>query len=326
MSPRHRSLLPWLALLVIYVVWGSTYMAIRVVVREMPPLTAAALRFSIAGVFMGALALYVDRRAPRPTLRQVLDYSLVGVLLLSVGNALVMWSEQRIASSIAALIIATTPVWLTLLDGLRPGGQPWTARVWTGTLIGLAGAALVARPEGGVQAGHWPAILALQLATLAWSVGSLYQQSLQRRLPVSTASAIEMLAASVVLFAAARVFGEDASRIAHASRDAWLGVAYLVVFGSIVGFTAFAYALNELPATTVGTYAYVNPVVAVALGAAFLGEPLTSGILSGGALILVAVVLTTRRPAAASEEKRPADDAPALPPPRLAVDGCDQVR
>jgi drug/metabolite transporter (DMT)-like permease len=325
MSPRHRSLLPWLSLLVIYVVWGSTYMAIRVVVREMPPVTTAALRFAVAGLLMGGLALYADRKHPRPSRRQVLDYSLVGVLLLSVGNALVMWSELRIPSGIVALIVGTVPLWLTLIEGLRPGGRPWTFRLWAGTLVGLFGVALVARPEGGVEAGHWPAILALQAATIAWVVGSLYAQSIQPRLPVFTASAIEMLAASVVLFGASRLFREDMGLIAQASRGAWMGVAYLVVFGSIVGFTAFAYCLNELPASTVGTYAYVNPVVAVALGALFLGERLTPGLLAGGVLILVAVVLTTRsRPAPAAREA--AAEAPVPGPTRLAVDACDQVR
>jgi drug/metabolite transporter (DMT)-like permease len=326
MSPRHRAVLPWIALFVIYVVWGSTYMAIRVVVREMPPVSAAALRFSIAGLLMGLIALVADRGHPRPTWRQVFAYSVVGVLLLSVGNALVMWSEKRIPSGIAALIVATVPLWLTVIDGVRPGGRPWTARLWTGTLIGLVGVALVARPEGGLGAGHWPAILALQGATISWVVGSLHAQSIRPRLPVASASAIEMLAASAVLFVASRVVGEDAGLVWSASRDAWLGVAYLVTFGSIVGFTAFAYCLNELPASVVGTYAYVNPVVAVALGALFLGERLTPGLLAGGVLILVAVVLTTRgqREASRPPVNAPEDVVPVAP--RLVAEGCDQVR
>jgi drug/metabolite transporter (DMT)-like permease len=322
MSPRHRSLLPWLSLLVIYVVWGSTYLAIRVVVREMPPLAAAALRFSVAGLLMGGLALRADRRHGRPSLRQLLDYSLVGVLLLSVGNALVMWSEQRIPSGIAALIVGTTPLWLTFAEGLLPGRRPWTARLWAGTLVGLLGVGLVARPEGGLEAGHWPAILALQVATIAWVTGSLHAQSIQPRLPVFSASAVEMLAASAVLTAASLLFGEDFGRLAAASRTAWMGLAYLVVFGSIVGFTAFAYCLNELPASTVGTYAYVNPVVAVGLGAVFLGERLTPGLLIGGLLILVAVVLTTR------SRSEPGAGAPAanVLAGALAADGCDRAR
>lgn len=295
-APAHRRrLLPWISLLVVWVVWGSTYLAMRVVVAEMPPLPAAGTRFAVAGAIMALVALVVDRRHGWPTRRQILDYSLVGVLLLSVGNALVMWSEQTVPSGIAALIVATVPIWILLLDGLRPGGEPWTARVWVGTVVGLAGVALVARPEGEVGGAHWLAIVALQAACLSWTIGSLYAQSVPKRLPLASAAAVEMLAGAVMLFAAAAATGSDWDRMAAASPRAWAGVLYLVVFGSLVGFTAFAYCLNELPATTVGTYAYVNPVVAVVLGALVLGEPLTPGLLAGGALIVLSVVLTTLR-------------------------------
>jgi drug/metabolite transporter (DMT)-like permease len=290
-----RALLPWLALFVVWVVWGATYLAMRVVVREVPPLPAAGLRFACAGAIMCVVAAIVDRRSPRPSPRQVLDYALIGVLLLSVGNTLVMWSERTVPSGTAALIVATVPVWLLLLDGLRPGGQAWTARVWLGTTIGLFGVALVANPQRGTGAAHWLAILALQSATLAWTVGSLYAQSVRNRLPLATAAAIEMLAGAAVILVAAWLFGADWKHLAAASPRAWAGIAYLVVFGSLVGFTAFAYCLNELPASTVGTYAYVNPVVAVVLGWLVLGEPLTPRLLGGGALILASVVLTTLR-------------------------------
>jgi drug/metabolite transporter (DMT)-like permease len=295
MSPRHRQLLPWFALLVVYVVWGSTYLAIRIVVRDMPPLATASLRFLVAGLVMGGVALVVDRSHGWPTRRQWADYALVGVLLLAGGNALVMWAEKTIPSGIAALIVATVPLWLVLLDGLRPGGQPWTLRVWLGTLVGLCGVALVARPEAGVSAGHWRGILALQVAALSWTLGSLYAQSVPKRLPLFTASSVEMIAGSAVLLAESRLFGEDLTLFRSASRDSWLALAYLGIFGSLLGFTAFAYCLNELPAPTVGTYAYVNPVVAVALGRLLLREPLYPGLLLGAALILIAVVLSTVR-------------------------------
>jgi drug/metabolite transporter (DMT)-like permease len=292
--PRRR-LLPWISLLVVWVVWGSTYLAMRVVVREMPPLAGAGTRFLCAGTLMGLVALVVDRGTGWPGRRQWLDYALIGVLLLSVGNSLVMWAERTVPSGIAALIVATVPLWLLLLDGLRPGGEPWTARVWIGTAVGLVGVALVARPAGEVSASHWLAIVALQVACLSWTVGSLYAQQVPKRLPLASAAAIEMLAGAVVALAASCLFGEDWSRMAAASTHAWGGVFYLVLFGSLVGFTAFAYCLNELPATTVGTYAYVNPVVAVALGWLVLAEPLTPGLLAGGLLIVVSVALTTLR-------------------------------
>jgi drug/metabolite transporter (DMT)-like permease len=295
-AAARRRLLPWLSLVVVWIVWGSTYLGMRIVVSEMPPLPAAGTRFLIAGSFMGLVALRVDRSRGWPTRRQLLDYAAIGVLLLSVGNSLVMWAERVVPSGIAALIVATVPVWILLLDGLRPGGRPWTLRLWIGAAIGLAGVFLVARPEGEVDASHWQAIVALQVACLSWTIGSLYAQSVPERLPLASAAAVEMLAAGAVIVLATRLFGSDWGLVASASPRAWGGLLYLVVFGSLVGFTAFAYCLNELPASTVGTYAYVNPVVAVVLGSLILREPLTPGLVAGGALIVVSVVVTTLRP------------------------------
>jgi len=307
MSPRHRRLLPWLALFVVYVVWGSTYMAIRIAVREMPPFAAAATRFGASGLVMAAIAFFVDRGHGRPTRRQLADYALVGVLLLAFGNAMVMWAEQRIPSGITALIVAMVPTWLTFFDGLRPHGQPWTLRVWLGVLVGMAGVALVARPGGGLEAGHWPAVAMLMVASIAWSIGSLYSQSVPRRLPLFSAAAVEMLAGASLLAAESRLMNEDLGRFVSASPQAWLALLYLAVFGSLVGFTAFAFCLNELPATTVGTYAYVNPVVAVVLGSLFLGERVSPGLVAGAVLILGAVLLTTTR----RRPPRPAHEASA---------------
>jgi drug/metabolite transporter (DMT)-like permease len=294
-AAKHR-LLPWFSLLVVWVVWGSTYMAIRIVVRSLPPFAAAGLRFLVAGLVMAAAAAALHGAAARPSAGQLRRYAVVGTLLLGVGNGCVMWAEQGIPSGIAALIVATVPLWITLVDGLRPGGQPWTTRGWVGVAVGLVGVALVARPEGTLAREHVLGIAALQLGALSWTAGSLYAQSVQPRPPLATVSAIEMLAGAGVLLLESRLAGEDLARFAAAPREAWGGLAYLAVFGSLVGFTAFAHCLNELPAATVGTYAYVNPVVAVALGALFLDEPLSAWLLAGGALILVAVLLTTRKP------------------------------
>jgi len=293
---RYRRYLPWIALFTIYVVWGSTYLAIAIAVKEIPPFFAAFLRFLVAGVVMAGLALVFDPRDRRPSRRDLLDYGLIGMLFLGFGNGLVMWSEQRVPSGIAALVVATVPLWTTLLDGVRPGGVPWTLRGWLGTALGLLGVALVARPGGaGIAAGHLTGILALQLASLSWTFGALYSKSVKRPLPVLTASAIEMLAGSLVLLIESQLVGEDLGLVALASGRAWGALVYLVIFGSLIGFTAFAYCLSVLPAGTVSTYAYVNPVVAVALGAFVLDEEVSMGLLGGAVLILLAVVLTTRR-------------------------------
>jgi len=288
--------LPWLSLLIIYLVWGSTYMAIRILVAEVPPLAAASLRFLVAGLTLGAVALRFDRARGWPSPRQWLDYGLIGVLFLGIGNGCVMWSEKRVPSGIAALLVASVPLWLTFLDGIRPGGRPWTLRVWVGVALGLGGVAIVARPSA-AGSGQWLAVLALEIASLSWSIGALYSQSLKKQLPVFRAAAIEMLAGGAFLAAESTFAGEDLGAFAVASRGAWLGIGYLAVFGSLVGFTAFAYCLRELPASTVGTYAYVNPVVAVVLGRVFLGEPLSVGLLFGAISILGAVVLCARPPA-----------------------------
>jgi drug/metabolite transporter (DMT)-like permease len=256
---------------------------------------------------MALIAVVTDRKHGRPSLRQLADYALIGVLLLAFGNAMVMWAEQRIASGTTALIVATVPTWLTFFDGLRPRGQPWTLRVWLGVLLGMAGVALVARPGGGMEPGHWTAVGGLLLASIAWSIGSLYSQSVPRRLPLFSAAAVEMIAGAVVLLGESLVMKEDWGRFASASPQAWLAIVYLFVFGSLVGFTAFAFCLNELPASTVGTYAYVNPVVAVLLGSLFLGEPVSAGLVLGAVLILGAVLLTTAKRRA----PKPAREAPA---------------
>jgi drug/metabolite transporter (DMT)-like permease len=303
--------LPWIALLTIYVVWGSTYAAIAVVVKEIPPFAAAFTRFLLAGVVMGVVALAHDPVTSRPRGRQWLDYALIGMLFLGFGNGLVMWAEQRVPSGIAALIVATVPLWTTLLDGLRPGGTPWTLRGWIGTAVGLVGVALVARPGGeGLAEGHLAGVLALCTASLSWTIGALYSQSLRSPLPVFTASAVEMVAGALVLLGESFAMGEDWARLPAASSQAWGALLYLVVFGSLVGFTAFAYCLTVLPAGTVSTYAYVNPVVAVSLGALLLGEPVSAGLLGGALLILLAVLLAARK-----------SWARAAPPPRVERGG-----
>jgi drug/metabolite transporter (DMT)-like permease len=289
--PQHR--LAWLALFTVYVAWGSTYLAIRVVVRTMPPFAAAGLRFAVAGLAMAVVVWLVERPQRLPTWRQWRDYGLVGVLLLVGANGLVMWAEKSVPSGVTSLIVATVPVWLTLLDGLRPGGQPWSVRGWLGTLIGLVGVALVVRPATGAESLHWPGIVALQCAALSWSLGSLYSQAIAARLSALSAAAIEMLSAALGLLLLSRLTGEQWQQLVDSPASAWLGLAYLIVFGSLVGFTAFAHAIAELPAGTVGTYAYVNPVVAVILGAVLLNERISTHMVLGAGLILGGVLLAT---------------------------------
>src|SRR5262245_38982919 len=226
---KYRRFLPWLALFTIYVVWGSTYLAIAIAVKELPPFFAASVRFLVAGLVLGGVALAFDPKDRRPSRRDWLDYGVIGVLFLGFGNGLVMWSEQRVPSGIAALVVATVPLWTTLLDGLRPGGTPWTLRGWIGTALGLVGVVLVARPGAGVAQGHLTGIGALQLASIAWTIGALYSKSVKKPLPVFTASAIEMVVGSLALFVESRLAGEDLGLVAAASGQAWAAMLYLVI-------------------------------------------------------------------------------------------------
>jgi drug/metabolite transporter (DMT)-like permease len=295
MSGNTRRWLPWIALFTIYVVWGSTYLAIAVAVKEIPPFFAAFSRFLASGLVMAGIALRFDPKDRRPQGRDWLDYALIGILFLGFGNGLVMWSEQSVPSGIAALIVATIPLFTLLFEGLRPGGQAWTLRGWLATAVGLVGVALVARPSSAIAPpGYLAGVAALLFASVAWTVGALYSQSVKKPLPVFTATAIEMIAGSLFLLLESFALREDLAPVTTASPHAWAALGYLVVFGSLIGFTAFAYCLTVLPASTVSTYAYVNPVVAVMLGALILHEPVSVGLIGGATLILFAVVLTTR--------------------------------
>lgn len=308
---RPASWWPWLSLGTIYVIWGSTYLAIRIVVREMPPFAAASLRFMVAGLVLLVLSSWRAGERRLPTGRQWRDYGIAGALLLGGGNAGVMWSETRVSSGVAALLVATVPLWIALLDRFRKGGQRWSASLWVGIGLGLLGVAAVARPSS--SGGEWAGIVVLQAGALSWTLGVLQAQSIASRLPPLSAAAVEMITGSVVLFLTSCVAREPRAHLFTASAAAWSALAYLTIFGSLVAFTAFAYCLNHLPASIVSTYAYVNPVMAVVLGRIFLKEPLPGSLVAGAALIVAAVVLTTRsiRP---EPRRAGADAGPSGPP------------
>ena len=287
------------ALGIVYVVWGSTYLAIRYTIEGFPPLLSGALRFSVAAMLMlGFLALR-RQSALRSTRVQLTTAAVSGILLLAGGNGLVTVAEQRVDSGLAALLIACVPLWIVILRLLlrdRPG--PATA---LGVLIGLAGVALIFVPggSGGTDLGY--AALTV-LAALSWAVGSLLVTL--RPVPADplTLTAVQMVAGGLVLLVAAAAHGELA-RFApgDAPRSAWFALCYLIVFGSLIAFTAYVWLLGNAPVSIVSTYAYVNPAVAVLLGALIAGERLTGSALAGGLVILAAVALVVT---AESRERR----------------------
>jgi len=281
-----------LAFLAIYVLWGSTYLAIRVGVETLPPLGMAATRFLVAGVLLGAWTL-LQGKFERATLVHWRSATIVGALLLFGGNGCVVLAETRVESGVAALVIATTPLWMISIHALAPGGtRPRPVEI-AGLALGFAGVWVLVDPGVGWAVDPLGTVL-LVIATISWASGSLYSRSAPLPRSPLQGAAMEMLAGGAVLLVASLVRGEWASvEPARFSLASIASLAYLVVFGSLVGFSAYIWLLRVTTPAKVATYAYVNPVVAVALGWAVLSEPITTDTLVATALIVAAVVLTT---------------------------------
>jgi drug/metabolite transporter (DMT)-like permease len=285
------------ALLTVYLIWGSTYLAIRVVVTHgIPPLLGMGLRFLLAGALLaGVLAVRRGPRALRISRAQIVTSAVVGVLLLFGGNGFVAVAEQALPSGLAALLVSTTPLWLVVL-GLITGDRARVASV-VGTLIGFAGTAVLARPGGSGGAPLWAVGLIL-LATLCWASGSLFSRRRPDPANAFVASAYQMLIGGAVLTVVGLARG-DAARfdVSAVPPAGWWALAYLVVVGSLVAYTAYFWLLGNAPLQLVSTYAYVNPVVAVILGWLLLGEQVSLPVLIGGALAVVgvAVVISAER-------------------------------
>jgi drug/metabolite transporter (DMT)-like permease len=308
------------ALLTVYLVWGSTYLAIRYAIETLPPFSMAGLRFLLAGAVLLAWALATG--APRPRRGHWGPSLGIGGLLLLGGNGAVVWAEQRIPSGIAALIVAVEPVAIALLAPLVLGHRRAGARVAIGLGAGVFGVAILVVDPSGLDPTSIDVAgtLAVVLGAISWAFGSLW--SVRAALPESRAmaSALQMLFGGALLLAAGGLSGEwGRFALEQASVRSVLAFLYLVVFGSIVAFSAYSYLIRSAPPSVASTYAFVNPVVAVLLGWAAAGEPLNWRVGVASGLILAAVVLMIRgepgagegRPAAAG---RPQRDGPECPP------------
>ncbi|MGW0467965.1 EamA family transporter [Streptomyces sp. NPDC003027] len=289
-TPRRISGAVWAALGIVYVVWGSTYLGIRIVVETMPPFLSAGARFVTAGLILAGLIAW--RRGPaalKVTRRQLASAVVVGLLLILGGNGLVVLAETSIPSGLAALLIAVVPAWVVLLrtaSGERPGGS-----AVLGVLLGLAGLAVLTLPglSGDV---HLGGVLLVILAALLWSVGSFSSGRIPMPSNPFTASAYEMIAGGLGGIVVGLVRGEQHGLdLSALSTRSWVALAYLVLFGSLIGFTAYAWLLQSAPLSLAATYAYVNPVVAVLLGALVLNEALTWPIALGGGIVVAGVCL-----------------------------------
>ncbi|WP_082526536.1 EamA family transporter [Kitasatospora sp. MBT63] len=283
----------WAALGIVYVVWGSTYLAIRVVVETMPPLLSASARFSAAAPLLALLLVWRQGvGALRVTRRQLGSAVLVGLLLLVGGNGLVVLAERSVPSGMAALLVASVPLWVVVLN-LAGGRRPAVATL-AGVLLGLAGLVVLTSPglSGQVRLGG---LLSVVLGALIWAFGSFLAGRLEMPANAMAASVYEMAAAGLGagLLAVVRHEPQHFDPAAVSGRS-WAALAYLVVFGSLIAFTAYAWLLQRAPLSLVATYAYVNPVVAVLLGWLVLAEPLTWPVLLGGAIVVSGVFLVVR--------------------------------
>ncbi|MFL6239617.1 MAG: EamA family transporter [Actinomycetes bacterium] len=299
----------WLALGTVYVVWGSTYLAIRVAVRTIPPFISAGSRFLVAALIVGAvLALGRGMSSLRVTLPEVLGCTFVGGMLLLGGNGLVVLAEQHIDSGLAALVVAAVPLWIVLLR-LMSGDRPRTPTILA-VLVGFGGIALLLAPGGGST--RIVGILTVLAGSLCWSIGSFRAGRLRLPADPFVTTFYEMVAGGTLMFVVAVARGEfthfSLSDVSGKSAASWV---YLVVAGSMLAFTAYVWLLQNAPISFVATYAYVNPAVAVALGALLLGEHIGWPVLAGGAIVIASVAVVV------SVEHRPQQEAvrAAVPAP-----------
>ena len=291
-----------LAFAIIYFVWGSTFLAIRVGVQEVPPFLLAAMRFLVSGIVLyGWMRL---KGTPSPNARQWAGATLLGALIFLIDYGCLFWAEQRVPSGIAAVVLATIPVFITLLEIGFLRTQRLTVRLGLALLAGLCGVAVLTIHSfsfGEVPINHAGA-LALLLASFTWSVATI----LTRRLPLPASkpmsAAAQMTAGGIQLLILATLSGELAGfHVAAVSAKAWFALLYLIIAGSIVGFTAYIWLLHYESPTKVGTYAYVNPVVAVALGYFVGGEAVGPRTLVGAVLVLISVIAITTTPRKSEE-------------------------
>lgn len=305
----------WAAMIAVYIVWGSTYLAIRFAVQTMPPFLMAAVRFLLAGSL-----LFVVRRLagdPIPSRIEIRGAGIVGLFLLLGGNGGVVWAEQTVPSGLAALMVSSSPLWMLLIEAIFPGGRKPSFRSMIGVAVGFIGVLVLFWPgDGSGLAGVNPlGAAALIFATVSWAFGSIYSRHL--RLPSSPmmGTAVEMMIGGLLLLAAGGVTGEfgrlDLSAI---STSSLLGLGYLIIFGSLVGFTAYTWLLRVAPTSLVSTYAYVNPLVALVLGTVIGSETFGPRTLIAAAIILGSVALITMQSPNRAENPKPVVEKIAAEP------------
>lgn len=283
-----------LAFAIIYLVWGSTYLAIRIGVREIPPFLMAGLRFTVAGLAMWAWMRGTG--TPSPTLREWRDATVLGTLMFLIDYACLFWAEQRVPSGVAAVILAMIPVCIALLEIVFLRTQRLSVRLALGLAVGIIGVVVLTNPwaSSGEASINRGGVIALLVSCCGWSIGTIVTQRLTLPASKPMSAAAQMLSGGVQLLVLAAVTGEFTHfRARDISASAWLSLVYLIIAGSIIGYTAYVWLLHYESPTRVGTYAYVNPVVAVILGATLGGEVMGRRTIAGAALIVISVIAIT---------------------------------
>lgn len=278
----------------VYVIWGSTYLGIRLAIETIPPFLMAGARFVTAGSVLYAIMRRTG--APRPQAIHWRDAAILGALLLLVGNGGVSWAEKRVPTNITALTVAGTPLWMLLLDWLRPGGKRPHGLVFAGLGLGFIGVALMvsSRDAQGHGLVNPAGAVMLLSASVCWAAGSIFSRHARQPASALLAISMQMIAGGALMLLAGCVLGEAQRFHWHdVSTQSAEAFVYLTVFGSLVGFTCYVWLLRVSTPARVSTYAYVNPLIAVMLGRVILGEPLPGGALLAGGFILAAVILIT---------------------------------
>jgi drug/metabolite transporter (DMT)-like permease len=293
-SPRERRL-AYFAWIAVCLIWGTTYLGIRITLETIPPWLMSGIRWIVGGSLLASYLLV--RGEPLPSRRSWPGIAFLGATLLVLGNGGVVWAEQYVPSGLAAVIVAASPFWMAGVEALRADGETLTRRTIVGLTVGFGGILLLVWPDltrgGATGRGFVAGVIALQIACLGWSIGSSYSRRHARSENVFMITAAQMLAGGVMMLAIGTVQGEWSAL--HFSTRTLIALAYLATIGALGGFVAYTYALRHLPVSLVSLYAYINPVIAVALGVAVLAEPFDSRMAAAAALVFAGVAIVRRQ-------------------------------
>lgn len=287
-SVRERKL-AYAAWIIVCVFWGTTYLGIRVALETVPVALLAGFRWSTGGLILAAILPLFGERLPPP--RTWGPIAVAGFLMAVIGNGGVVWAEQYVASGLAAVVVAMVPFWSVLIEAFLPSGERLKARTFTGLTIGFLGIVVLVWPEltlgGGEGRQFVLGVVALQIACLGWALGTSYTKRTAQTASPLGAAAMQMILSGIMLLTIATVTGEW-SRLSFTTRTAG-AMIYLVIFGTILGYSSYVYALKYLPVSTVSLYAYINPIIAVILGTLILSEPFSLRILVAAALVFAGI-------------------------------------